>query len=313
MGKYKQLHDSMRLTAAILWCIATIFIIMMFVSFLRKKKHFKKMARAPLILSITIFVFLIIAGINFSYVNLMRSDMTVPFVGICSQIGISCLIMEFVLIECVYIKRLSIVFSGSVFDYPKWFYILMYTMVIMTVLTVVIGQVLGVLIVRGIGLLFYIFSCIFLTYLFIYSLRKVLHSTSDQHLRSDPKDPTSPIQIMIKFIILLLLSTVTSSLFAVALLFDTLGSHMVFHGLVWNLQSIDSSMNIISIYFQFKFFEQRYFTFFGRFHNWIGVTCFNQLNASEIKLENMVQSNSDEFSSGNTVNTTTVDVVSAKI
>eukprot|EP01084_Bolivina_argentea_P178960 309285_1 len=311
----KKLHHAMRFTAGILWVIATIFIIILFTSFLTKKKHHQSMAKSPFIFSIFIFVFVIIAGINFSYVHLATGlDISLPFIPIFSNIAVVCLIMEFCLIQCSFINRLSIVFAGSVFDYSRCFYITMYVVAIITVLSVVIGRVIGllfkfwmILLIQGFGLFVYMFNCMFLTYLFIHSLNKVVNSTSDKSLRMNPNDPTSPIQIMIKFIVLLLLCMTSSTLFSAALLAQDLGTHISLNGLVWILQPIDSSMNIISIYFQFTSFQDQYFTIFGRFHAWIGVTFFNQLNKDEINLTNIVavQSTSDlEMSSaGGTADT----------
>eukprot|EP01084_Bolivina_argentea_P291273 500584_1 len=184
----QKVHAVFASISATLWVLAFVFFVVIFINFMLRRKQYGLKQKAPLHLATAIFILMMIGAIGFicsRFCNALEntgttSDVISEIRELGNMVGNSVYIITYALILITFVLRLKYVFSGTRFDYPSWFYICMYSQIIFMVIASFVGQIADVSVIMGVALLLYIFNCIFLTYLFYRSLKKIMNSTGHE-------------------------------------------------------------------------------------------------------------------------------------
>eukprot|EP01084_Bolivina_argentea_P278293 475338_1 len=265
------------------WIFEIIITAILFKFFINKKKNYTIKYVSPIRLAIAIFIIELLVGIFMSYQRLYVAlkhslviDIDSPaheIVEIVGPLGGLCVVISFLLILYIFISRLYESFNETVYAYPKWFYILMVCEVTMVGIITFIGGVLGEMpIITGLAIIMYALNCIFLTILFVYSLKKVAPFKSS-------KDSENLVQIMVKYVALLSIAMITSLLLSILMIIlGVTGEDPTLDGLIIVFQPIDAIMNVLCVYLQFDFTESNYMKVLGKYHRFIAYLFAKQSN-----------------------------------
>eukprot|EP01084_Bolivina_argentea_P022728 42258_1 len=176
----------MAAVSSALWFFAFIFIVIVFLNFMSRRKLYELKSKIPLHLATSIFILTIIASINFIYSRFCNSlqnsgfNLSDDIIIIGNMLGNSFVIITYALIASTFVLRLKYVFVGTQYDYSSWFYIFMYCEIALMLIASFTGELLDVTAIKGIALVLLILNCIFLTYLFYRSLKNIMNSTAHE-------------------------------------------------------------------------------------------------------------------------------------
>lgn len=259
-----------------LWIPTLCWMIFLFIRFINKKKNrpiTEKKRNINANLVIASFIFLILGGINFTALRLtgalfkfnVSPKLMQSLREVFNIIGSFCQVVVFVLILYIFTFRLRTAFKGTQFDYNRWFYIVICTIFIIVGFITLIGGILsdieGGYIIIGAGIILYILNCIFLTYLFIHSLKKV-----QGQQRSISKD-IALIDLMTKFTGLVLLSLPTTIIFCITAIVGGFSEPIEIINII--IRPFDFGINTLCIYLQFSFTKDDYAQYMDKYHNFV--------------------------------------------
>eukprot|EP01084_Bolivina_argentea_P056574 103508_1 len=276
--------------AVFLWLIAIVFMVSLLKRFYLKKQNRTSniSSKLTLYLSIAMFAFQLIGAISFITARLsitLRDFKLINtnvdgLISLTLMIGTACIIIIYTLILYIFIARLYA--GNSVFSYPKYFYIIIFSEItVVIMLTFVFGLLLedenSIKMIQGISVCIGMLNGIFLTCLFIYSVNKIVKDAGGQH-------NSGMVDLMCKFTVLLILLIGTSTLFSLLLILYAMSGSMVVHGMEKCIQPFDGAINFLGIYLQFSFTKDDYMKWFGRLHEMA-----RKVFTKETKAETMVK------------------------
>eukprot|EP01084_Bolivina_argentea_P056573 103502_1 len=260
--------------AVFLWLIAIVFMVSLLRRFYLKKQNSAKgsniSSKRTLYLSIAMFTFELINAISFMTARLsitLRDFKLINtnvdgLISLTLMIGTACIIIIYTLILYIFIARLYA--GNSVFSYPKYFYIIIFSEItVVIMLTFVFGLLLedenSIKMIQGISVIIGMLNGFILTYVFVHSVNKIVKDMGDH-------DNSDMIDLMCKFTVLLIVLIGTSTLFSLMLILYAMSGSMVVHGMEKCIQPFDGAINFLGIYLQFSFTKDDYMKWFGRLH-----------------------------------------------
>eukprot|EP01084_Bolivina_argentea_P120248 213159_1 len=263
--------------ASIIWLVSIICITILFIRTLKKKASCKIKSQLTYRLSISVMIFQLFSAImmcsrrfagslrDYGISKLMYPN---PLEMTLEMLGVGAFYIAWTLLLFTFISRLYACFrsDSSSYGYSKCFYIFIVSEITIVTLLSFISAIISEslkAIIHGSVLLFAIINGILLTYLFVRSLQKVIKDTGDAH------DNSPLINIMVKFVVLVSLSMLTSILLSIFIAVAGVTGNIIFDAVVLLFQPIDAFANVLCLYLQFTFSREDYEKWLPKYHSFV--------------------------------------------